>query len=151
MTDNHLQEMQSKKVDAIKKGTKPFKYPEPKDLQKVIDKYFAKTPEEEWTVTGLALLVGTKDLLISYTKRPGFKDMIQTAKLKIECAYEKSLRKNGRSGDIFALKNFGWVDKQELKHGGELKGDSTKVVVVHNGEGIRAYRKTDGSESTPDR
>ena len=30
-------------------------------------------------------------------------------------SYEKSLRKNGRTGDIFALKNFGWTDRQEIE------------------------------------
>ena len=32
--------------------------------------------------------------------------------------YEKSLRKDGKTGDIFALKNFGWRDKQEHEHSG---------------------------------
>jgi hypothetical protein len=40
--------------------------------------------------------------------------MLEMAKMKIEHAYEKSLRKNGRSGDIFALKNFGWTDRMDV-------------------------------------
>ncbi|KXK66847.1 hypothetical protein, partial [Christensenella minuta] len=37
------------------------------------------------------------------------------AKLKIENAYEKRLIGRGNGGDIFALKQFGWKDKQETK------------------------------------
>lgn len=102
-----------------------------KDLQKIIDDYFKKTAKEEWTVTGLALCVGSKQLLNDYQKRPDYKDMVKVAKLKIEHSYELSLRSKGGAHNIFALKNFGWTDN----YGHELSGKDGepiehKVIVI---------------------
>lgn len=94
---------------------RPLKYT-PEELQKVIYSYFGLTPIEEWTVTGLALLVGCKQTWCEYGNRKDYKDMVTEARLKVENAYELSLRKNGRTGDIFALKNFGWQDKSEVEN-----------------------------------
>jgi len=93
---------------------KPLKYT-PETLQKVIDEYFKSTPVGEYTVTGLALLVGSKQLIQDYEKRDGFTEIIKKAKLRVENSYELSLRKNGKAGDIFGLKNFGWRDQKDVK------------------------------------
>ena len=64
------------------------------------------------TITGLAIACGTtRKLLCEYEKKEKFKDVIQQAKAFVENSYELSLRKYGRSGDIFGLKNFGWKDE----------------------------------------
>ena len=49
-----------------------------------------------------------------YGKRDKFSDAIKKYKLMVQNAYERDLRRKGRSGDIFALKNFGWTDRTEL-------------------------------------
>lgn len=93
---------------------KPRKWQNQEDLVEDINGYFKSTPFEQWSVTGLALTLGTsKQLLIDYQKRPEYKSIIDEAKLMVEHSYELSLRKNGRTGDIFALKNFDWKDKTE--------------------------------------
>ena len=97
----------------INKVGKPLKFKSPAELKKVIEDYFNSTPHDEWTVTGLSLLVGSKQLLNDYEKRDGYKEFVVTAKLIVENSYELSLRKHGRTGDIFALKNFGWKDVQD--------------------------------------
>lgn len=90
-------------------------YSEPKELERVIDEYFDKTPEEKITLTGLILYLGIcKDTFYEYGKREGYKNIINQARLRIENTYEHDLRNKGRSGDIFALKNFGWRDQQEI-------------------------------------
>jgi len=99
---------------------KPRKFETPEDLQKVVEQYFGDTEMDEYSVTGLALVVGSKQLIQDYEKREEYKGIIRRAKLIVENSYELSLRKNGRSGDIFALKNFGWTDKQE--HDVNIKG-----------------------------
>ena len=108
---------------------KPRKFKTTKELVDVLEKYFNETDSKNWTVTGLSLLVGSKQLLNDYGKRKNFKEVVVTAKLMVENAYEISLRKNGRAGDIFALKNFGWKDKAELAHtgkdGGAIKTKTT--------------------------
>lgn len=96
-------------------GGRPLKYQSVEEMQKIIDNYFATTPEEEITITGLALALDTdRKTLINYENRDEFFYTIKKAKTRVELSYEKSLRKNGRTGDIFALKNFGWQDKQEI-------------------------------------
>ena len=61
-----------------------------------------------------------KDTLYEYAKKDEFKDIITNARLIVENSYEISLRKTGRTGDIFALKNFGWKDQQEIKTTSEV-------------------------------
>lgn len=105
---------------------RPLKYATVADLQAVIDYYFYTTKQDEWTVTGLALAIGGKQLLDDYQKRPGYREAVWKAKLMVENSYEIALRKNGRAGEIFALKNFGWSDKQEVEHSG-----GTKIIIEH--------------------
>ena len=99
---------------AKNKGGKPLKYT-PQSLRKIITDYFRTTPQEEYTVTGLALKIGSRQLIQDYEKREKFSEIIKEAKLIVENAYELSLRKSGKSGDIFALKNFGWRDQKDVK------------------------------------
>lgn len=91
---------------------RPLKFESVEILQTQIDKYFEETPEKRRTITGLALALDTdRQTLINYEKRDQYFDTIKRAKLRVENAYELSLRDKGKIGDIFALKNFGWQDK----------------------------------------
>jgi len=100
---------------------RPYKWQSPEELKTLIDNYFDSTPDNEITLTGFCIALDTnKQTVANYQDKPEFKHIIEMAKLKIEHSYEKSLRRNGRSGDIFALKNFGWSDKQEVEHSGNL-------------------------------
>lgn len=102
-------------------GGRPLKFETLDDLTNKADLYFQQTPEEEWTITGLALALDTsRETLMNYEERPEYFDAIKKYKEMIHNAYEKDLRKKGRSGDIFALKNFGWTDKKETEHSGEV-------------------------------
>lgn len=108
---------------------RPRKWQNPQELIELINNYLEETPFEEWSVTGLALTLGTsKQLLIDYQKREEFREVINEAKLLIEHSYELSLRKNGRTGDIFALKNFDWKDKSEQDI--TSNGESIQPVLV---------------------
>lgn len=79
-----------------------------------INEYFNSTLEQKITVTGLCLFLGiNKDTFYEYAKNEEFGDVITEARMMVENSYELSLRENGRTGDIFALKNFGWKDKTE--------------------------------------
>lgn len=93
---------------------RPLKFNDPEALQAKIDLYFEATLEQDWTWTGLALALDTdKEVLTSYKHRPDFSDSIKRAMLKVENGYEKDLKHHGRTGTIFALKNFDWKDRQE--------------------------------------
>jgi hypothetical protein len=95
-------------------GGRPLKFPTVEVLQQGIDDYFEATPRDEWTWTGLALHLDTsKETLREYKEREEFVDPLKKALLKVENGYELDLKKHGRSGTIFALKNFDWKDKTE--------------------------------------
>jgi len=102
-------------------GGRPLKFESPDELKNTLQKYFDTVPSTEWTVTGLALLVGSRQLLDDYQERDDFSAIITEAKLLVENGYEIDLKKFGRSGTIFALKNFNWKDRteQDVTSGGE--------------------------------
>ena len=96
---------------------RPLKFKSAAEMQHVADKYFQETPEDQWTITGLASALDTfRSVLCDYEHKDEFSNTVKKLKQKVEESYEKSLRKHGRSGDIFALKNFGWEDRIETKN-----------------------------------
>ncbi len=92
------------------------------DLEKAIEDYFEliKTIRENPTITGLAYHLGfaSRQSFYDYEKNDIFAYTIKRARLKIESQYERRLFEQSPTGAIFALKNFGWVDRQEVKHEG---------------------------------
>jgi hypothetical protein len=84
-------------------GGKPLKFETPEELKNVLQEYFDNTDKEEWTVTGLALLIGSRQLLDDYQKREGFEEIVTEAKLIVENGYEIDLKKHGRSGTISCI------------------------------------------------
>lgn len=96
---------------------KPLKFKTAQELQDKINAYFEECTLKEipLSITGLALALDTnRQTLINYQNKDGYENIVDRAKLMIENAYEIRLINNGRSGDIFALKNFGWTDRQEI-------------------------------------
>lgn len=100
---------------------RPLKFKSSKELQEKIDSYFNDTPKDEWTITWLAMSLDTfRNVLIDYWNwkydetDKEFSNTIKKAKLKVENWYEIDLKKRWQSWTIFALKNFGWVDKSEV-------------------------------------
>jgi hypothetical protein len=87
-------------------------------VQKII-KVWDRNPEPP-SVTGLTLHLNfsSKDTLYQYAKKPSFSDSIKKGLTKIEQYHEFKIGYGDKcTGNIFALKNMGWVDKtvQELK------------------------------------
>jgi hypothetical protein len=94
---------------------RPLKFETVEILKEKIDSYFKDTPKDEWTITGLALALDTsRKVLCEYEDdRPEFSNTIKRAKLIVENGYEIDLKKHGRTGSIFALKNFDWKDQNQ--------------------------------------
>lgn len=109
------------------------------ELDDAINSYFDVTPKDEWTWTGLALHLNTnRQTLINYKEREEFVDSIEKGLARVENGYEIDLKKHGRTGTIFALKNFDWKDKTEtdVTSGGKevqaivgmtIKNDATRI------------------------
>lgn len=106
----------------MNKGGRPPKYKTPEELEQLIDGYFAECEAtgEPITLTGLCMAIGTtRDTLITYGKKDEFVDTIKKARNKVENSYELRLINRGNAGDIFALKQFGWSDRQDVNIGGQ--------------------------------
>ena len=107
-------------------------YSTAKELQLKIDEYFdskvdsftkiiGKPPNEKEvnvyrpTITGLVLHCGfvNRQSFYDMEKRPELSDTIKRARSRIENIYEQQLF-DGNAGAIFALKNFGWRDRQDI-------------------------------------
>lgn len=69
-----------------------------------------------YTLTGMCLYCGFVDKmqLFMLERNNAYAHTIKRARSKIEKIYEENLQTTGNSANIFALKNFGWVDKQEI-------------------------------------
>lgn len=79
------------------------------------------------TITGLCIYLGfeSRQSFYAYEDKPEFSYTIKRARLFIENEYEELLQAGNTTGAIFALKNFGWTDKQEidqnLNHSGGIE------------------------------
>lgn len=122
--------------DKVQVGRPPH-FRTPEELQSKIDLYFkegvkvktvvvGKAPNTQLvslpvpTITGLCIFLGfeSRQSFYDYEERDGFSYTIKRARLFIENEYEEMLATGNTVGAIFALKNFGWQDKQEFKHEG---------------------------------
>ena len=104
-------------------GGRPRKFKTVAEMEEAIEVYFETAIVSEYTITGLALSLGFTSRL-SLLNYEGYSEeffyAIKRAKLRIENDYETSLRKHGRAGEIFGLKNFDWKDKHDVKHEGGI-------------------------------
>lgn len=104
-------------------GGRPAKYDSPDDLHAAVMSFFEDCQHDKIkaTITGLSLYLGfeSRSSLDDYMKRSNeFSFIIKRAKLAVENSYELS----GQTIDIFALKNMGWSDKQEIDQKTEHSG-----------------------------
>jgi hypothetical protein len=98
----------------------------PKRFDELADAYFQRCEEngEPILLTGLILALGlsSRESLDEYGRRPEFSDSVRKAKLHVEMGYEKRLHGAIPTGAIFALKNFGWSDRQDIELTGKEGG-----------------------------
>jgi hypothetical protein len=85
------------------------------DLDKAIEEYFSNN-FGKITITGLALHLGfeSRQSIYDYEKNGLFSYTIKKARLRVENFYENELLGDHTAGAIFALKNFGWADNQNM-------------------------------------
>lgn len=106
------------------KSGRPLSIADAKAFKALADAYFAARDADGKPITlcGLCLALGIsgRASLLNYEKRPEYSEVVKRAKLRIEAEYEARLHGPNATGAIFGLKNFGWTDKQELEHTGEL-------------------------------
>ena len=96
------------------------------ELNEAIEAYYQLCQEKELkpTITGAAFHLGFADktTLYDYRDRPEFSHSIKRLLLFVENGYEQALHGNSVTGSIFALKNMGWKDKQEVDNNTTING-----------------------------
>lgn len=103
---------------------RPFKWKNAKEILDLAEVYFKETDLKKQSITGLALALKTnRETFNEYGKRDDeFGKAVKYIKARIEFAYEQRGLERGNAFDIFALKNLGWTDRQEItgENGGAL-------------------------------
>lgn len=103
---------------------RPRKYATPEAFTEAVEAHVKHCREEDipMTWTGLALALGfsSRESINIYEKYDGFSYAVKRAKLYVENHYEQRLSGNSPTGAIFALKNMGWSDRQEVEHSGSI-------------------------------
>lgn len=115
---------------------RPRKIQSPEQLDELVDNYIemCKASDTPITLTGLILSLGlsSRESFDEYLKYNGFSDSVKRAKLYIEHEYEKRLNGGANAAaPIFALKNFGWSDKQTVTLAGD---EENPLHVTHSME-----------------
>jgi hypothetical protein len=97
----------------------------PEAFDKAVDNYFNKTEQPTWTGLALHLGFNSRQALNYYMdSKPEFLDSIKKGLSKIEEQYEGiAVYSRTPTGAIFALKNFGWKDKQEIDQKTTIKDE----------------------------
>ena len=83
------------------------------------------------TITGLAYYLGfeSRQSFYDYENKEAFSYIIKRARLRIEQNYEELMQYESSIGSLFALKNMGWSDKQEIDHSSK-DGTMTPQIIV---------------------
>jgi hypothetical protein len=101
---------------------RPRIYDSPDELELKCQEYigYCNEKKERPTITGACLFLDfcDKTTLYDYRDRPEFSHSIKRLLLYVENGYEIALQSNAVTGSIFALKNMGWKDKQEVENSG---------------------------------
>lgn len=98
----------------------------------IIEKKVWDSYPEPATITGLCLFLGfeSRQSFHDYAKNEEFSYTIKKARLRIEHEYEKSMNTSKiPTAQIFALKNLGWSDKQEIENNHTLKNFTLKDAI----------------------
>lgn len=134
---------------------RPLKFKNAEELQEKIDAYFSEHPKygpdgvtviKPITITGLALALDTtRETLCDYQNKDEFSDTIRRAKLKCEEFAEQRLYGGPATGPIFALKNFGWKDSQDMNLGGQKDNPVVMGLPENDRMALEHYFKTRGT------
>jgi len=102
---------------------RPPIWDDPDKFAEAVENYFSECETQHPTWTGLALHLGfeSRQSLQDYKSKEGFSYPIKKALARIEENYEQGLFSRNPAGAIFALKNFGWKDRQEIETDGKVE------------------------------
>ena len=105
------------------------KYEKPEDLMDKIEEYFNTTEPKNQTGAGLCMSLGISRMTYNNYKNgsngPEIQEVIMWAQTRLENKYALDLNwKPNPTGPIFALKQLGWRDNQDV----EMKASGFEIV-----------------------
>jgi len=108
---------------------RPMKYKDSDKLNEDIKKYFRHCDEEgkPYTIAGLALWLDVdRHTIYNYEKKEQFFHIIKKARDVILASWEERVISEGKPGQIFLMKNYGYTDKSEREQD-KIKADTDFV------------------------
>ena len=123
---------------------RPPKYKTAEELQEKIDEYFNDPYESNpVTITGLILYCGfcSRQSFYDLEAKEEFTYGIKKARLRVTNHYEGLLQGNSVAGPIFALKNLGWSDRQEIDHTSKGERLTPINITVDSSETAKTLKK----------
>lgn len=112
-------------------GGRPPEFETPEQLQIIVDKYLdhCKSTPEKPTIAGLAYYTGLdRKTIYNYEKKDEFFHIIKKARDFILYRLEVLMCDEGKAGQIFTAKQYGYVDKQDMNIGGQAE---TPLIVIN--------------------
>ena len=101
---------------------RPLKFESKEELENKINEYFSHCDKvkKPYTIAGMAIYIGcSRDTIYEYEKNKDrieeYSDTIKKARDKILAYLEEKLMMEGKPGQIFIAKNYGYTDKQEIE------------------------------------
>ena len=113
-------------------GGRPPQFKNADEMWDKAQEYFNSVSKP--TITRLCLHLGfeSRQSFYDYQSIPQFSYIVKKLRTMIEAEYEDLVtdREHATAGVIFALKNLGWSDKQEVDHttGGDKIDTGTKII-----------------------
>jgi hypothetical protein len=90
---------------------------------------------EPATLSGLALYLGFNSMaqFEDYEQNGEFAAAIQRARLRIQAMYERRLMQQSPTGAMFALKSFGWDERNENKNSDSNAIKTLSIQILETG------------------
>ena len=131
---------------------RPPKYKTAAELQKKIDEFFDGVDGvgPVITISGLCYHLGfcSRQSFYDLQKKEEFSYTIKKARFRVEKHYEGLLQGNAVTGPIFALKNLGWSDRQEIDHTSAGEKIAPINITVDSSETAETLKKLrDGAKT----
>jgi hypothetical protein len=135
-------------------GGRPRIIETPGEFDRRVDAYVEEFKENNEPILFIAMILkiglNCKQSFYDYASIPEFSYSVKRAKAIIEAAYEERMVTNPgmQSGNIFALKNFGWRDKEpsELEN---LQAEKLKRELLETNDNTLSDKFKEISDKLP--
>ena len=130
---NRFERLALKEQEQLKTQTgRTLKFGSPAALEEKINNYFKECDEQgrPYTIAGLAYFLDCdRQTIYNYAIKDEFVGIIKRARGKILASFEERTVKEGKPGQIFIMKNYGYSDKLEIEAAKEVTPDLSGLSI----------------------